>query len=308
MFADPNVAVTTPGVVVVTLNWNRRDDTIECLRSVLAMDYDNFQAVLVDNGSSDGSADAVENMFPGVKVLRNEKNVGYSLGMNCGIRYALEQKAKYVLIMNNDTVIDKAALRSLVETAESGHDVGLVTGKAYYYNRPDVIQVIGKTISRYSGRIRNVGAGEADNGQYDQVKQFDLVDDIFLLAKCEVFAKAGMYDPNFFLYWEETDLCARVRKAGYSLVYTPQAKIWHKGSLSSGGGTNPTNTFYMARNKIVFMRRNFSRSRFLVFLLHLGLVEVPLGVASHMKHRRLNCVLPYVKGTMSGIVRSARKP
>lgn len=132
-----------PKAIVVTLNWNRKEDTIECLKSLLELDYANYEIVVVDNGSMDGSAQAIRQSFPNITVIENKENLGYSLGMNTGIKYALEQGVKYVLIMNNDTVIDKGALTELVKVAESDPTIGFVTGKAYFYRySPPLIVVL----------------------------------------------------------------------------------------------------------------------------------------------------------------------
>ena len=291
-----------PKVIIITLNWNRKEDTIECIKTLLELDYSNYEIVVVDNGSTDGSAESLKKIFPEITIIKNKKNLGYALGMNKGIEYALEQNVKYVLILNNDTIIDKNALKELVKVAESDPQIGFVSGKVYFYYEPNKLQVVGKIIDFYRGAVNNVGRGEIDRGQYDEIREYKFLDDILLLAKTEVFEKVGMYDPNFFLQFEETDLCARANRAGFKLVYTPYAKIWHKEGASSGGGITPTTIYYQSRNKIVFMRRNALPAQFMRFILHLTLIQVPLTLEAYIKQKRFNYIVPYVKGIISGIL------
>lgn len=289
-----------PKVCVVTLNWNRKEDTIECIESIQKMDYPNYEIVIVDNGSTDGSTDAFRERFSEITVIENERNLGYSLGFNKGIEYALSRNIPYILILNNDTIVDRRLLTECVKLAECDPKIGFVSGKVYSYHETNRLQTVGKTGS--IERLIHVGAGEVDRGQYDTIREYEFLDDVFLLARKEVFEKVGMYDPNFFLYYEETDLCARVRKAGFKLMYTPHAKLWHKGSLSTGGGVNPINTYYLARNKILFLKRNASPTQFKRFLVKYSLFRFPIQLGCHIKHKQFNCIIPHMKGVVSGVI------
>lgn len=289
-----------PKVSIITLNWNRKEDTIECVNSLLNLEYPDYEIVVVDNGSTDGSAESFKKTFLDITVIENKKNLGYALGFNTGIEYALEQNVKYVLILNNDTVINKNALKELVKVAESDPQIGFVSGKVYDYTEPNKLQVVGKIIDFNIGSVRNVGGGEIDHGQYDEIKEYKFLDDIFWLVRTEVFRKVGMYDSNFFLIFEETDLCARANKY-FKLVYTPHAKIWHKKSQSSGGAGNPINTYYMARNWVVFMWRNVSSRQFQIFMLHFLMIQTPKTVASFIIRKRFNRIVPKIKGVISGM-------
>ena len=292
--------IMMPKVIIITLNWNRKDDTIECINSLLELDYPYYEIVVVDNGSTDGSVESFKKTFPDITLIENNKNLGYALGFNTGIKYALEQNVKYVLILNNDIIIDKNALKSLVIVAKSDPKIGFVSGKVYDYYVPNKLQYIGRIINRNVGYMRLIGSGETDHGQYDKIKEYKFLDDVFWLVRTEVFRKVGMYDPNFFLNFEETDLCARANKY-FKLVYTPHAMIWHKGSQSSGGIGNPTTTYYLARNWIVFMRRNVSSRQFLIFMLFLLMICIPITLASRIIHKRFNSILPHIKGVLSGM-------
>lgn len=290
-----------PKVIVMTLNWNRKEDTIECIKSLFELDYPNYEIVVVDNGSTDGSAQAFKQNSPNISVIENKTNLGYGGGFNVGIKYALNQRIKYVLIINNDAIADKNMLTELVKVAENDTNIGIVTGKVYSYYDPNRLQTCGKIVNFFSGDSNNVGEGEIDIGQCEEIKEYEFLDDVFWLVKTEVFKKAGMYDRNFFIYYEEVDLCAKVSKAGFKLMYTPYAKIWHKGqATSTGGGVNPIYTYYMARNRIVFMRRNSSLIQFMIFLSYY-IFETSKILASFIIRKKFNCIIPQIKGVISGL-------
>jgi GT2 family glycosyltransferase len=291
-----------PKVSAITLNWNQKGHTVECVESLKRLDYPDYGIIVVDNASTDGSVPLLREMFPDITVIQNKKNLGYAEGFNTGIRHAFEKGADYFLILNNDTAIDKDALKELIKVAENDPMVGLVSGKVYFYDRPDVLQTVGKQEHPITIVGRHIGMYEADTGQYDDIKERSFVDDVFLLVRRDVFQKVGGYDSNFFLYYEETDWCARVRREGFKIIYTPAAKIWHKEHSSTGGAYNPIIDYYMARNRILFVRRNASTARFLIFLFTLIFIYTPITIALNIKRRKFRLIPAYMKGLWAGFL------
>lgn len=252
-----------PKVFIITLNWNGKDETLECLASLKKLDYPNYAIVVVDNGSIDGSASAIRAQFPEVIMIENRENLGYASGFNRGLQYAYEQGADYFLILNNDTIVDPQAVSELVKAAQGHEKIGFVTGKVYWHAKPQVLQSVGRFSDPDKLTRGLVGSGEIDHGQYDKEQEYDFVDDVFLLVNREVYETVGGYDSHFFLYYEETDWCARVRKAGFSILFTPKARIWHKGNV--GGPTinrSPLRHYYITRNEIIFLKRNAPAAKF----------------------------------------------
>jgi len=291
-----------PKVVIITLNWNGGNDTIECVESLKRLNYPNYHIVVVDNGSTDGSVSAFKAQYPNLTIIENGCNLGYAAGFNAGLKYAYEQGADYFLILNNDTIIDPDALTELVKVAKQDEKIGFVSGKVYWYNRRDVLQTAGRENDPLTLVGRHVGSGEIDRGQYDKIQDYNFIDDIFLLVRHHVYETVGGYDPIFFLYYEETDWCARVRRAGFRIVYTPLAKIWHKGIIGNENlPLTPKRIFYLQRHEIPFIWRNASREQWDAYLRHL-LLRLPYILLRYAKHGRFRTMLAYFKGVSYGMV------
>lgn len=248
----------TPRVIVLILSYNGKELLDDCVPSYLENDYSNFEVVVIDNGSVDGTKEYVERNFPEARLIRIEKNRGYSGGFNVGLDYAFDkEKADYVLITNNDVKADRHVVEELVKTARRDEKIGFVTGKVYYFDQPDVLQTVGKKEDPVTWNGGHIGRNEKDNGQYDKIREIPFCDDIYWLVKKELYLRTGGYDTNFFLQSEDYDWQARAKKEGYKIFYTPYAKIWHKESMTIGK-TSPQKAFYDARNPMLVIMKHRS--------------------------------------------------
>ena len=291
-----------PKVYVVTLNYNGLDWLKDCLDSISNLNYTNFNVLLVDNGSADNSIKFVKENYDDIEILENKSNLGYSEGFNRGINYAIKNDAEYILIMNNDTVIDKDALTQLVKTATTDSKIGFVSGKVYYHSKPNTFQTVGRLSDPHTIVGPHVGSYEEDIGQYDKIKDYDFIDDVFMLVSTDTIKETGAYDKDFFLQYEETDWCIRVRKAGYRIVYVPEAKIWHKGTLTSGGTYSPINTFYNARNRTIFMKKNSTQSQWFSYIIKLFFNVVPKRVINLVIKGQTHLIFSYISGIISSLI------
>lgn len=247
-----------PKVFIVVLNWNRAADTIECVRSLRGLAYSNVEVLVVDNASVDGSVTALGAAFPDLTVVRNAKNLGYSEGNNVGIRYALSRKADYVLLLNNDTVVDKDLLHELVRVATTFSNAGLVGPKIYDYREPTKVWFAGASIDWSSGDSPHLGLGEYDAGQFNRVTEVDRLTGCAMMVSREVFERVGLFDPRYFLYYEDVDLCVRAAKAGYKSYCVQTAKVWHKESSStSANHGSDLHAYYHLRNRLLFLHTHF---------------------------------------------------
>ena len=202
-----------PLVYILILNWNGKEDTLECLSSLKKIDYPNYKTIVIDNGSTDDSVKIINKKYPKIKIIENKKNLGYAEGNNVGIRYALKNKADYVLILNNDTIVDKKFLTELVKVGESNEKVGIVGPKVYHYGT-NKIQYLGiKNLFWNLVMYRKVvGRNKEDEGQFDSFTDVDAVAGCSTLIKSNVLKKIGVLDKELFLYWEEVDLFQRAKK------------------------------------------------------------------------------------------------
>lgn len=246
-----------PKVSIITINWNGKEDTAECLESLKRLVYPNYDVIVVDNASMDDSVEFLRERFSEVTYIENEENVGWTGGCNAGIEYAMKKGADYIFILNNDIVIDKDCLKELVKVAESDARIGFVGPRIRSYEEHE--KILSPGVSR-NYRTLGVKKGEvADRGQFKEVKDVNWIDDTVLLVKKSVIEKVGIHDPEYFMYGEDTDWCYRVKKAGFGISYVPLVCVWHKHSASSGGGYNSFVAYYQARNYLLFMRKHFSK-------------------------------------------------
>lgn len=248
-------------VAIVILNFNGTKDTIECLKSInkLSIPDIDLLTVIVDNGSKE------KFKVEGIKVIRSEENLGFAGGNNVGIKYGLDWDAGYILILNNDTAVDKNLIKELIETAGSDSKIGIVVPKIYFtkgfefhknrYKENDLGKVLwfGGGIMDWKNVIgRHRGVDEVDNGQYDEVVSTDYATGCCMFIKREVFEKVGLFNEKYFLYCEDSDLSIRVKRAGFKIVYCPGAVLWHKNAGSSGGSGSSLQDYFITRNRLLF--------------------------------------------------------
>ncbi len=288
-------------VIVLILSYNGKHLLEDSISSYLANDYPNFEVVVIDNGSIDGTKDWVEKNYPNVIVLRTEKNLGYSGGFNFGLDYAFNIKnADYVLITNNDVKADKKVITELVKVAETDPMIGFVTGKVYYFDKPDTLQTVGKYEDPIRWNGEHIGNREVDKGQYDQISERIFADDIFILISRKLFLETGGYDTTFKFQAEEYDWQARAKKLGYKIYYTPFAKIWHKESMTIGKNS-AFKAYYDARNPMLVILIHKEPAFFRRYFWHHLKYGVIRSSFVSLKQLRPNITLSIWKGFISGL-------
>lgn len=242
-------------VFIVVLNWNGLGDTKECVYSLQKNIYCNFEIIIVDNGSSDNSAQELIKEFPNIKLIENGDNLGFSGGNNVGIDYSLKHGADYILLLNNDTIVENDFLSELVKAGESDGEIGLLGSKICYHKEPRMIWFAGGKIDWMKIKGTHIGLDRPDDGKYDTGKEVDYLTGCCLLVKRSVFEKIGKLSEDYFLYYEDTDFCLRAKNAGFECVYVPKSKIYHKVSRSTKPGS-PSYIYYHTRNGLMLAKRN----------------------------------------------------
>ncbi len=217
-----------PKVFVVILNFNRPQDTLECVHSVLESDYPVFEILIVDNASQDNSAGIFREQLSDVALLENLENLGYAGGNNAGIRRALAQGADYVFVLNNDAIVAPETLRVLVENAEERAEATILAPKVNEYDRRDRINSYGTSLDWFRLRPFRGAYGQKDDGRFESVQEAEIIPGAALLMKRKLFEQVGYFNEDFFLIHEDADLCLRNLKAGFKNSVIPQALVYHK--------------------------------------------------------------------------------
>ena len=307
--------MTNPKVCIIILNWNGLENTIECLESLRKITYPNCEVIVVDNGSKGNDAHVLEEKFGDfVRLIRNDKNYGYTGGNNIGIRYVLDKSSpEYLLILNNDTIVAPDFLAQMIKVAKSESSIGIVGPKVNYYHFPNRIQSAGGKVNMRTGQASLIGVKEIDAGQYNRQQEVDYVFGCCLLIKKEVIQKVGLFDESYFCYWDETDYCFRAREAGYKVVRIPEAKIWHKASIKlkvwdktpTGNKASGLSYYYMARNNFKFMRKYAVKWQYRSFLLYFfGYQFWFMTAVCLLYHRDLRRLLGFYRGVKDGLFNS----
>lgn len=262
-------------VSIIILNWNRKKDTIECLESIEKLQISNYELeiVVVDNASSDGSQKAVEQIFKKIikknvscKQIRNTANLGFAAGNNVGMKYALDSGADYLLVLNNDTEVDKGLINRLLEVANKHPKAGTIAPKIYFakgfeFHKRYKKQDLGKIIWYAGGDMdwnnvygSNHGVDEVDKGQFEKTRETDFATGACMLLRSEALKDVGLFDEKYFMYLEDADLSQRLKKKGWEVLYTPKTDIWHKVAQSSDIGSD-LNDYFITRNRLLFGMR-----------------------------------------------------
>lgn len=218
-----------PLVGCVIVNWNGWRDTILCLDALRAMTYKRLLIIVVDNGSTDDSVARIRAAHPGILLVQTGKNLGFSGGNNAGIREAIRAKAKYVWLLNNDTQPAPTALRELVQTAESDSKLGAVGSVLFYTQAPEKIQAWG-------GGWVNLWTGYSSHATKPPSREsrLDFLTAASMLVRTMVLEDVGLMDDRFFLYWEDAELCFRLRKKGWGLGVATRSVVRHHVNASTG--------------------------------------------------------------------------
>lgn len=278
-------------ISIVILNWNGKKDTLECLESLQNMEHGvwTIETIVVDNASTDGSAAEISRRYPEIMLLENKKNLGFAEGNNVGIRKALENGADDILILNNDTLIDKNLVNELLNVLEKDKTIGMAGPKIYFApgneyhqgryedsQRGKVIWYAGGLLDWQNMLATHRGVDKVDHGQYEKAEETDFVTGCALMIKREVLEKIGLFNPKYFLYWEDTDLCERAKRAGFKIFYVPQAFLWHKNASSSDKPGSKLHQYYQTRNRLLFAHQ-FASLRTKLAIIREALRDIKSG-------------------------------
>ena len=248
-----------PFVSVLILNYNGKRYLDTCLSSVLQTKYRNFEVIFVDNGSSDESSRFVKQRFghdQKLRIITLSKNLGFAEGNNVGA-LNVNRNGKYLVFLNNDTKVDSEWLTKLVEPMESNPQIGIAQPKILSLSKPEIIDSTGGFINKI-GLVRERGRGEKDTNQYNNISEVFYAKGAALIIRRCLWSKLGGFDPVYFLFWEDTDLCWRARLMGYKVVFVPDSVVYHFSSATANEHYANYTQFFDVRNRIITLFSNYN--------------------------------------------------
>jgi GT2 family glycosyltransferase len=280
--------VKPPKVYIIILNWNNYIDSKKGIESLLGSGYQNYQILVVDNGSTDNSGYLLREDFPDLHFIFNDENLGFARGCNVGIRAALQDReCGYVLLFNNDAEATSNFLQRAVDVAEAGKNIGLVGGKILCSPECKKIWYAGGYVDLWRCQGVARGWGEVDQGRYDRAEEVDFVTGALMLIRREVLEKVGLLPEEYFFGVEEFDYSVAVKRAGYALYYVPEFLVYHRGD-GSHGNYDPKYVYIYYRQKLIFMEKYLPKGLFpfwkIVFRLYGKFIFKALRTKNILKH------------------------
>jgi GT2 family glycosyltransferase len=246
-----------PSASIIIPTWNGMEYIEDCLDSLLAQDYPEFEVIIVDNASSDGTPEWVAEHFPMITLIRNEQNLGFAGGVNVGLQAA---RGDVLILFNQDAVAEPGWLRTLISGLLAAPDIGVVGCKIYHWDGKTIWHA-GVEYDPGRGATDLRGYGEPDRKQYDQPSDVSSVVGAVMALKREVLDVVGGFDEDFFFNLEDTDFCWRVRQSGFRVVYVPAATVRHHGGASLGHGSGQAIRAYH-RSRLLFLLKHFDADWF----------------------------------------------
>jgi GT2 family glycosyltransferase len=285
----------TPLVSIITIDFNTAKDTAEFLQSCSLLTYPNIEVIVVDNCSKE----AFEMPFQkeNFKLLRSDTNRGFAGGNNYGLSIA---KGDYIFFLNNDTLVSPDFLGPIVTFFEENPKVGIASPKVMYPDGQTIQYAGAKRINLLTGRGQRLGLFEEDHGQYDFNQPTDLGHGAALMVRRSVINKVGGMPEIYFLYYEEHDWCEQIKNNGFEMYYLGESSIIHKESVSTGNDS-PLKTYYLARNRLIFMRRNCGNLQLILALLFFTFISLPKNIISLVLRGKFDLLKAYVKGVFWNI-------
>ncbi len=281
MAEGERVAESLPALIsIITINYNQAEITRQFLISAQTLAYPNYEIIVVDNASEPSLSESIDlSIHPNVRCVRSETNLGFTGGNNLGMSVA---KGDFFFIVNNDTELSPTLLNDLLQPFAQNSQIGVVCPKICFYDEPHYIQYAGyNPMNMFTGTATAIGYNQTDTGQYNQPGPTHFAHGCAMLVKRQVVEQVGRFAERFFLYYEELDWSQRIRDAGFVIYYQPSATILHKESVSVGQGS-PLRTYYLTRNRILFMRRHCTALQRFVFYLFFAFFVLPKHLVAHL--------------------------
>jgi len=272
-------------LAIILVNWNRSDDTLNCLESINLSTYQNYITIVVDNGSRSEEIIKLKQSKSSFLLIEAGENLGYTGGNNRGIQHAIDINVEYILLLNNDTLISPDALDNIIRAADVDKQIGILSPKILFHPARHIIWSAGTDFDDRFLMGYLTGYKKEDVGQFNQERYVDYVTGCAMMIRSKVILEVGMLCDDYFAVCEDIDYCLKVRKAGYKIKYEPSSSIWHIESASSGGTDAPQYVYYQTRNYFLLHKRwakglrqiIMSQGYYVAFVIKRGLMFVVQG-------------------------------
>ena len=285
-----------PLVYIVVLNYNNYDDTVETIESIERLDYENYKILLVDNGSEKEVVERIRERFPELRIVETGKNLGYAGGNNFGIRVALSEGAEYVLVLNNDIVLESDALKKMVEIMEKEANCAACQPLVKFYKEREKIWSAGTKMFLGYPRLYLKGKKEAIEDVFEA--PFGL-SGCAILVRASAFRDIGLFDERLFLMHEETEWCVRAKKKGYKLLVVASAVVYHKVSATLGF-LSEKYLYYVSRNWLI-VARSLGLKGYIFAVVTEFLVRLPYYLVLLLMRKRIRPLGSYLRGVLHGL-------
>jgi GT2 family glycosyltransferase len=290
-----------PKVLCFTINFNGKEDTAELIKSIKKQNYPNYDILIVDNSRTDEDVKDLKKRFSWLKIIRNKTNMGCSIANNQAIKYALKNGFDYIWVLNNDLIVDKECLNEMVKIITSDNSIAVVGGKAYVYGSKNYLQTIARSFNPKKASLSCVMGEDYDKGQFDEIRDVEYLWGGSILMDLIKLEKVGFYDEAFFCYYEAFDLQLKLREKDYKILYSPKAKIWHK-----GGKSKPNSRifhYYDTRNRFLIGKRYSRGFDKFCFYLYFPLIVVLIHSVRLIFKLDLKGAYSVIEGAFDGLRR-----
>lgn len=293
-------------VSIVLVNYNTTQDTIECIKSLEKIDYNNFDIIVVDNKSRQDEFYELDKFIKNIKnciLISSDKNGGFAYGNNIGIKLAKKRKSDYILLLNSDTEVEKDFLNYLVATIEEDvKSIAIAIGKINYYYDKKKIWYGGGIINWRNYTGVHFGENQSDNGQCDIKKEITFATGCAMLINANINTDITLPE-EYFMYYEDVDFCARLVNEGFKIIYEPKAVIYHKVGVAGGGEMSPFTLRWSNRGRIIFMNKYKNQTT----KLNMIIIKNKFYITRFIKSIVLICkkenkkAIELIRGTLDGI-------
>ncbi|MHC1756957.1 MAG: glycosyltransferase family 2 protein [Methanosarcina sp.] len=285
-----------PEVSIIILNWNGKKNTINCLESLKLTTYPNYEIIVVDNGSTDGSVEYFKEHYLEIEIIENRENLGFAEGNNVAIKEVLKRKeVKYIALLNNDTIVEPDWLDKLVDALETDDIIGSCQPKMLLLINSGIIDAVGISINKYGGAFQK-GHNEKDLGQYNKIVEVFGVCAGAALYRAEMLNQIGFFDKDFFAYYEDVDLAIRARLFGWKSVCVPQAVIYHIHSATLGNDS-PFKKYLLERNAYYYVIKCLPRKVIVLFLIS-KIYFTFFALIDLTRNKKFNLMKSLIKGNL----------